>query len=840
MTIAVGMVGRGTEGLFARRPAVPMAILLIAGMAAEPIVPRWPIVWVVLLAALIVVAGFTFRRGVLSSLVLLGSLFFAGVGLAQVESFCFPRSHIALFTGDEAKLVELEMRILTTPQVSAPAVHGRPLPGKQSARAEVTKVKTRSGWERTTGEVTLTIDQPHPMLAQGQRIGVVGLLQRPAGAMNPGEFDAAAYYRRQRVLAAVTVPHVDGVTILGEARFSPLEWLRDKTRRLLATGFSEKQSLDHAVLLALTLGDRDREMQGVQDDFSRSGTAHLLAVSGLHVIVIAGCVLLVCRWLGVHPRRATWAMMIVVLVYGAIALPAAPVLRATVLCLAYGASQLTRRHRDGIQTLALCAIGLLLYHPHDLYSAGFQLSFVTVFGMLLCAGRITDWSKTLFDDEDTRVARSFRPPGLFGSMALHFRGHVTGSVAIGCVAWLVSMPLVMFHFDQLNPWAVFAGLLLFPVVALGLIGGLLKIVLTLLLPSFAQTWAALAAYPMLWMRREVNWLAHLPGANLPMAQPPVWQVVLFYLVLALPLLPWTILWIKRWIRCAPGVAALMAMLPLLIGVSPSPAGGETRVTLLSIGAGQIGIIELSDGRTLLVDDGSNSLTDPLRRCLDPYLRSRGCRHIETIFLSHPDYDHISATADTADEYHPDRVMLSPVFRGQARASIPAELMLRHLDETHVPIETVARGRTIPLGAETALEVLWPPEGRAFTSTNNAGVVLRLNCHGRTVLFPADIQVATERELIDHAEHLRADVLVAPHHGSAEATTAEFIRAVGPQMILSSNDRRLSRKQREFDRIVGDLPLYRTSKYGAITVRISKKGVVSLETFLNPKEKETRE
>ena len=226
-------------------------------------------------------------------------------------------------------------------------------------------------------------------------------------------------------------------------------------------------------------------------------------------------------------------------------------LRATVLCLAYGASQLTRRQRDAIQTLALCAIGLLLYHPHDLYSAGFQLSFLTVLGMLLCAPRLLEWCKTIYDDEDTRVARSFRPPGPILAMALRLRTRLTESLALGCVAWLVSMPLVMFHFDQLNPWAVFAGLLLLPVVALGLIGGLLKIVLTLVMPMFAKTWAALAAYPMIWMRHEVNWLAHVPGANLPMAQPPIWGIALFYLVLALPLFPWTLPPIKRWVRCTP-------------------------------------------------------------------------------------------------------------------------------------------------------------------------------------------------------------------------------------------------------------------------------------------------
>src|SRR5207249_3140369 len=195
-----------------------------------------------------------------------------------------------------------------------------------------------------------------------------------------------------------------------------LESVREKVRRLLADGFSLNHSHDHATLRALVLGDRDAEMRDVQDDFSHSGAAHLLAVSGLHIVLVAGFVLLICRLIGLHPRTATWVMMSIVLLYGLVVLPAPPALRATVLCLAYGTAQLSRRARDGIQVLALCAAGLLLYHPHDLYGAGFQLSFLTVLGMLICSRRLMEWCYALLDDEHARVARSFRPPGFWGSL----------------------------------------------------------------------------------------------------------------------------------------------------------------------------------------------------------------------------------------------------------------------------------------------------------------------------------------------------------------------------------------------------------------------------------------
>ena len=126
-------------------------------------------------------------------------------------------------------------------------------------------------------------------------------------------------------------------------------------------------------------------------------------------------------------------------------------------------------------------------------------------------------------------------------------------------------------------------------------------------------------------------------------------------------------------------------------------------------------------------------------------------------------------------------------------------------------------------------MLWPPANCSFNS-NNAGLVLRLTCGGRSVLFPADIQEPAERELLKHPGELKSDVLVAPHHGSAEGTTLQFIRAVAPKVILSSNDSRLTRKQRLFDSETAGIPLYRTSRYGAISVEIGPTGTVKIIPF----------
>jgi competence protein ComEC len=254
-----------------------------------------------------------------------------------------------------------------------------------------------------------------------------------------------------------------------------------------------------------------------------------------------------------------------------------------------------------------------------------------------------------------------------------------------------------------------------------------------------------------------------------------------------------------------------------------------RVTLLFVGAGQCAVVEPSGSGPILIDAGSSTISDPYRAVISPFLRHEGRASIDSIYLSHGDFDHISATQMLVPAYGVRDVVTSPHFRKHAAESKPCEALLAMLDQSKHSPTLMAQGDRIALGQCAQIEVLWPPAASNFNS-NNAGLVLRLTCAGRSILFPADIQETAERELLKHPEKLRSDVLVAPHHGSAESTTLAFIRAVSPKLILSSNDMRLTTKQRTFDAQTTNWPVYRTSRHGAITVEITPDGKINLIPF----------
>jgi competence protein ComEC len=373
-----------------------------------------------------------------------------------------------------------------------------------------------------------------------------------------------------------------------------------------------------------------------------------------------------------------------------------------------------------------------------------------------------------------------------------------------------------------------------PFVFASLIGGLLKIFLTLLWPTLSPQWAAMAAGPIAAMRFVVGELARLPKSDWQMPQLPLWGLCLCYAIFLLCLIPTRYNKLRVALRLTPIAACLVAIfLPFWLDHEHVRGDGVT-FTLLSLGAGECGIVETPSGHTLMVDAGSQTDSELLTKCISPFLRSERISTIDTLLLTHSDYDHISAAAGVAQTFGVQQVLVDDEFRDHAKESATAESLLHTLDGLDRSPRVVLPGEHIPIGQNVEVDVLWPPPHRLGLSSNDTAIVAQIRYAGRSILITGDIQQAAEKELLQHPDALRSDVLIAPHHGSSEVTTPAFVRAVHPSLILSSNAARLTGKQKRFEQMIGSTQLDRTNRCGAITVKISSDGIISVETFLPQK------
>ncbi len=788
--------------------------------------------WLALGAGSCVAAIALGRHGIVAGMLLAGSIFSTSLTAAQIEQFAYPVNHISAYTADDEQFAELELAIVQSPRLIVPPPGElRDLPPKQVAQVQVRAVRTLSGWQPACGELVLTVEQINPRLAAGQIVRVTGRLGRPMPPMNPGEFDYAAYCRDQRILVELRVSHPDAVRIIEEHDPSPLVWLREKTRHLLAMGFSAKADYDHAVLAAYVLGDSDPQLRDLMDDFARTGTVHLFSVSGLHVAIVGAIVLLAGRLLRQSPRTSVLTALAIVWLYAAISTPSWPGWRSVIMATVGAVGLLSRRSLDGLQMLAVATAAILLVHPADLRSGGFQVSFVAVLGLILFSTQAT---RTLWAWWRGPDLVSLAPPrrGPIASAWNWIARFVGSTFLAGLIAWGMAMPLIAYHFGQINWWSVPAGVLLLPLAMLALVAGILKIILSLCWPGGSAFWASMSAAPVLWIQQIVHAIDKIPGSSVSIASPPILLMVLFYVSVALLLIRTERVWLRWIIRFAPAAALVV----LILGSISSPfaraadSPSQIRITLLSVGAGQCGIVEYAPHHVVLIDAGSSSISDVMDRLLQPFLRDQHDDHIDKIILSHGDFDHISAAADLFLSYGEPPVVISPQFQRHAAGNLPDEALLQTIQEAGQAPQIIHRGHHVDLARDVGLDVLWPPVNCDMNS-NNCGLVLKLHYGGRTVLFPADIQEPPERELLRNPAQLHADVLVAPHHGSAETTTADFIHAVAPEMILASNDRKLSHKQKTFDILAHGMALYRTHRYGAITLTIHSDGTMSLETYV---------
>ena len=439
--------------LVAARPAVPVAMLFAVGIVVHPTLPHLPWLWLPLSLLVTAVAWVTWRPMSRTATGLIAAGFaLTGVTAGQLAAFHYPRSHINAFAADDPRLAQLELHLDHAPRVlTFPFSPHHPLPPRQVTTARVTRVLTTGGWEDCTGDVLVQIADPHPSLGINQTVRVTGMLQRPAHAMNPGQFDWAEYYREQRILASLQVPHARNIAILSDPGPTWLMSFREGTRRLLAAGFPAERSLDHSLLRALLLGDDDPHLRDVQDQFQQTGTSHHLAISGMHVAVLGGFVYWICRLLCLSPRVSVTTMTVFVVIYGVVALPSPPVVRSVLLCVAFGLGIVSRRSIDALQLLALSVLGMLVYQPLDLYRPGFQLSFGTVLGLVLFTKPMRRMLRKDVDDPDLAIARSLnRRTGPLATLIRWADNGLINVIAAGLVAWGVSAPLVAYHFEQLK------------------------------------------------------------------------------------------------------------------------------------------------------------------------------------------------------------------------------------------------------------------------------------------------------------------------------------------------------------------------------------------------------
>lgn len=699
----------------------------------------------------------------------------------------------------------------------------RPRDQPQQYRVLVKCLSVRDGlmWRPASGRIQLTIPEVNYPLHAGDDVLIFGHLRRIEPPSNPGAFDFQSYYRRQRILVSLYCSHGESLTVLRPTRSRFwAAWLRSGLDDLAWRYLPPNQaSLASAVLL----GNREQLTATRREVFLHTGTVHLLAISGLHVGILACCFFAFfrCGWLS---RNASLGLTIAfVIFYAWLVEFRPPVVRASILIILFCLARILGRAGLSYNVLAMAAIIVLVINPTDLFSLGTQLSFLAV----LSIGFGNRW---IFPKQTDPLQQLIASTRTWPVQTLAWvQGNLRAAFAISGLIWVISIPLVAASFHVLAPIGLLVNPLVLLPIAIALYAGISIFAFGNLFSPAASIAAIFCTISLGLIETLVSWASGLPLSHFFTSGPPWPAVLIFYLGwVVLALFPPTRISLKR--------LTLVAMAWLILGWYLPIVGHRLyrcqfqqslTTTFIDVGHGTAVLMQLPLGKTVIYDCGSTVSSRFASRCVSEVLWHHHIDQIDAIIVSHADIDHFNGIPEIANRFSIGTVYLSPMMNQHPSASV-AELK-RSLSAHGIAVAEITAGQTIDIDPRVAIEVIAPAIDSVHRSDNSASVVMSIRYQGRSFLLPGDLEKEGLDRLLDQPQK-HFDLVMAAHHGSSHSSPGRFCQWATPKFLaVSCGNKKFSVATGEAAETFG-CQLLRTDKDGAIEFEIAKDGTMAFRAF----------
>lgn len=647
---------------------------------------------------------------------------------------------------------------------------------------------TLNGTSAADGYWTFYLDAEETLpewLQPGAQLTMTARLYHPSGRENPGGFDFKEYLLQRNVRIGL----YGAENLVQAARGFSLRGCMAALRHQLSLSLMEVMGEDAgAYAAAMLLGTKDFIPEADMTAFRRLGIAHILSVSGYHVGVLAGLMLLLLRPLPVSRKGRMAAESLVLLAYCLLTGGNAPVLRASGMLLWREYTRIRNRQSLPLHMLCVTAVLQLCFNPTLLTGASFQLTYGAMLGLLV----IFPWLRR------QRLFRSSAAQRLWEA----FCAAVAAQIGI--------LAPQLYWFGELPLMSVLLNMAVIPLA--GLLMTLYWLCLfTLSVPVVRELLGLLSAGATKLLLAAIRCLASWDFTTLWTRQADVlscagWVLLIIGMSCLIP---------RSRVKLRVGMIAVGLLLVLTILV-PLP---QSSVTYTQFDTGNADAAVLQDGdMTVVIDAGD------LDQIIAGYLYQRR-EEIELLILTHLHIDHAGGVAALIEAGIPVQTCCLPVDALLPAIDAEAQALIQALAETGTQFRFLHRGDVINLPSGE-LTVLWPEASRVspLHDANDTGLVLQANIAGVTMLLTGDLTGTYE-----HYLRLPADILKVAHHGSTASTSPEFLAAVNPQVLLLSNAD--EHREVRMTELAGDIPLYSTAECGAVTITFLGDGEFLVDTVL---------
>ena len=800
------------------RPIVPLLISLISGIVFGSRFPGHKVSLMVIVFLGAVFTGISIKRDKAAALAPI--ILFAVLGSASIQPWVSPNlslHHIQHFS-DESRW-----------QVSG-VVDSQPVEFKYLKRfvllAEALSRKKES--HRVTGRIRVTIRGPSPAFAKGDRVVFRSRLRSIRNFNNPGGFN----YRRYMTFKGLwRTAYTKGSRL----KVVPKKGSKDLPQHLYGARRAMAALIERAgtgssagVLKALIIGDRAAIPTKLRDSFNRAGVGHILAISGLHIGIVATvaffffqkllCFVKPFLWRAWTRKGAAIFALVPVCIYGLISGMSPSTQRAVIMVTAFLMTFLVERERDAANTLALAAFIILIVYPPAVFSISFQLSFMAVLSILY--GLSCTHQALTIPSVSTKTGVRFQlPRKLFAFFLVSF------------FAICGTLPLVMFYFNQISAIGLLTNVVVVPLVGFFVIPcGLLALFIYPISSQIAYGCVKICIFVLDYGLAVIKIFADLPFAAFKTITPSVFEIVCYYILVGVLLnaLRTKLSPTERYddLSVRPDQVATRTRFfssisrvtrdltagfrkkrdTIVVIVVILALAGDTgywlyqrfwhddlRVTYLDVGQGNAALLELPGGYTALIDGGGysdNSVFDMGARVIAPFLWRNKIRTIDTLILSHPNSDHLNGLIFIAQHFNVKTIWTN----GESRTTLGYKRLRKIISAKHLNMPAFKQMPRKQLINGVRILFLYPPAdfldkkgaGQKWRNTNNNSLVLKVSFGRVAFLFPGDITAEAETELVGlSGADLTCDVLLVPHHGSRTSSSRIFLSEVKPDVAVIS-------------------------------------------------------
>ncbi|MFS0780845.1 DNA internalization-related competence protein ComEC/Rec2 [Bacillus sp. 1P06AnD] len=628
----------------------------------------------------------------------------------------------------------------------------------------------------------------------GMRCSLKGTFIRPEKSHNPNGFDYRFYLQ------------TEGIHWIFKSEAFPLQscsqpkqTMIDKVKEIRLRGLNHIEqsfsSESRGFVAALLFGESGWIDEETYSAYKRLSLVHILAISGLHVTLVSAALFYLGIRLGAARETVQIVLIVVMPIYAILAGGAPSVVRACLMVMLFLSLSIIRKRISSLTVLCTVFLLFAIIHPFSMYQAGFQLSFFITFSLLM-SWKIIGYAQ--------------------------FKNKAVQSLLVTCICQLASLPIILYHFQNIALWGFIWNVLYIPLYTFFLLPlSFVSFLFSVVGFPFAGNIIALTDYSFHYSNSVALWMKDAPLIQLSFAKP---GILCICLLLAL-FIYFFYAWEKRLYRLVRKVGIFILALHLLLyfSVYLSPYG---EVTLIDVGQGDSILMKRPFGKGIYLVDAGGILSfsqeewmkkrkafDPGKEIVVPFLLSKGIRSLDAFILTHDDADHIGGALAVLENIQVKELIIPEALLQQFQTTAVWNVAVKR----RIPIKAVKSGYGWRKGGDV-FRIVHPSQYEG--DSNETSIVLWAKIGGISWLMTGDLGMEGEAKLLRSYPQLKADVLKIGHHGSKTSTSPLLLDTLMPKIACVSVGKN-NRYHHPHASVLNELdkrkiPLLRTDQQGAIT------------------------